>query len=726
MAAVGIGPAPHQRRWRIEGMDCAGCARTIEQALARLEGVEDIKLAYATGLLEARVGAAEHALEVEVRLDRLGYTALPLESTSAGTVSTAADADLVAPASASAGWWWRDRKLRPVLVTGGLLALAWLAGLNWPGFETPAFTLAAAVGMAPFAWTALRRARAGVPFTIETLMSVAAIGAVAIGAAAEAAVVVFLFALGELLESYAAGRARAGIAGLAALQPRTARRIDVDGRIEEVPSERLAPGEIILVRPGDRVPADGVVVEGVTSLDQSPLTGESAPVAKTVGDTVLAGSVNAEGAIQVRVERGAADNAIARIRRLVEQALASKSPTERFIDRFSRWYTPAAMAAALLVALVPPLTLGGEWSVWIYRALALLLIACPCALVLSTPAAIASGLAAGARRGLLLKGGAALETVARAGIVAFDKTGTLTLGRPVVTDVVPLRAEPGELLALAAAAERGSAHPIARAILAHAEAKDVPDRPAREAAALPGQAVHARVDGRRIWVGSPRFAAQQASLPVDIVARLSELEDEGKTAVVVLDEAGALGLIAVRDEPRPDARAALAALRRHGVVPVMLTGDNRRTGAAIGAALGVEVRAELLPDAKLAEIARLRAGRTVAMVGDGINDAPALAAADVGIAMGSGTDIALETADAALVRDRLHGVAELVVLARATLANVRQNIGVALGLKGVFLITSLAGVTSLWMAILADTGATVLVTLNALRLLRFTDDGDRL
>lgn len=721
MAAVDIGLAPHQRRWRIEGMDCAGCARTIEQALARMEGVEDIKLAYTTGLLEARVEAPEQAMEVEARLDRLGYTARPLEAT---PVEPAAEADLVRSGATSTSWW-QDRKVRPVLVTGGLLALAWLVSLSRPGFETLAFAVAAAVGTAPFAWTALRRARAGVPFTIETLMSVAAIGAVAIGAAAEAAVVVFLFAVGELLESYAAGRARAGIAGLAALQPRTARRIGADGRIEEVPSERLAPGEIILVRPGDRVPADGVVIEGATSLDQSPLTGESVPVVKAVGDTVLAGSVNAEGAIQVRVERGAADNAIARIRRLVEQALASKSPTERFIDRFSRWYTPAAMAAALLVATVPPLTLGGEWSVWIYRALALLLIACPCALVLSTPAAIASGLAAGARRGLLLKGGAALETVARTGIVAFDKTGTLTLGRPVVTDLVPLRADANELLALAAAVERVSAHPIAKAILARAEALGVPDRPASEATALAGQAVQARIDGRRVWVGSPRFAEQQVLMSTDVAARLNELEEEGKTAVVVLDEAGALGLIAVRDEPRPDARAALAELRRQGLTPVMLTGDNRRTGAAIGAALGVEVRAELLPGDKLAEIARLREGRTVAMVGDGINDAPALAAADIGIAMGSGTDVALETADAALVRDRLHGVAELVALARATLRNVRQNIGVALGLKGIFLITSLAGVTSLWMAILADTGATVLVTLNALRLLRFTYDGER-
>lgn len=718
MAAVEIGPAPHQRRWRIEGMDCAGCARTIEQALERIEGVEEIKLAYATGLLEARVGTAERAAEVETRLGRLGYTARPVEPTPTGT--SPADAGSSPPGLAPAEVW-QDRKLRPVLATGGLLALAWLVGLTRPELEATAYTVAAAVGTAPFAWTALRRARAGVPFTIETLMAVAAIGAVLIGAAAEAAVVVFLFAVGELLESYAAGRARAGIAGLAALQPRTARRIGADGAIEEVPSERLVPGDLVLIRPGDRIPADGVVVEGATSVDQSPLTGESVPVARGVGDPVLAGSVNAEGAIHVKVERGAADNAIARIRRLVEQALASKSPTERFIDRFSRWYTPGAMAAALLVAVIPPLALGADWTTWIYRALALLLIACPCALVLSTPAAIASGLAAGARRGLLLKGGAALETIARTGIVAFDKTGTLTRGRPVVTDLAPLRAaDEGELLALATAVERGSAHPIARAILARAEEARVPDRVATEAGAVPGKAVYALVDGRRIWVGSPRFATERGALPADLSLRLAELETAGKTAVVVLDEGGALGLIAVRDEPRPDAREAVQALRGLGLAPVMLTGDNRLTGEAIGAALGIEVRAELLPDGKLDEIARLKASALVAMVGDGINDAPALAAADVGIAMGGGTDVALETADAALVRDRLQGVVELVALARATLVNVRQNIGVALGLKGVFLITSLAGVTSLWMAILADTGATVLVTLNALRLLRFT------
>ena len=384
------------------------------------------------------------------------------------------------------------------------------------------------------------------------------------------------------------------------------------------------------------------------------------------------------------------------------------------------------MAAALLVIVVPPLLFGGDWWTWTYRGLALLLIACPCALVISVPAAVASGLSAGARRGLLIKGGAALEAIGAAKMVAFDKTGTLTEGKPRVTDVVPLAdgVDEARVLALAAAVEGGSSHPLTRAILAAAAERGLPTLQGSEAQAVPGKAVQATVEGRLVAVGSPRHAAEAGpGLDADAQARTEALEAEGKTCVVVLRDAEPVGLIAMRDEPREDAAAGITALRRLDVTSVMLTGDNGRTGRAIAGALGMEVRADLLPQDKLREIAALQANGPVVMVGDGINDAPALAAASVGVAMGGGTDVALETADAAIMREQVTGVAELVALSRATLSNIRQNVGVAVGLKAVFLVTTLTGVTGLWPAILADTGATVLVTLNALRLLRWRGQG---
>jgi Cd2+/Zn2+-exporting ATPase len=444
------------------------------------------------------------------------------------------------------------------------------------------------------------------------------------------------------------------------------------------------------------------------------------PISKAAGSPVYAGSINGNGVLRVRITKAAADNTIARIIHLVEEAQAAKAPTARFIDQFAAYYTPAAMVVALLVIVVPPLLLGGEWGTWIYRGLATLLIACPCALVISTPAAIASGLAAGARRGLLIKGGAALENLGRITTVAFDKTGTLTVGKPKVTDVIAIRGSEDDVLARAAAIEQGSSHPLALAIVCEARARGLEIPPAfGGASAVPGKAVTARLRDGFHSVGSPRHAVELNLLPDTLSSRTEQLEAEGKTVVVVASKGSALGLIALRDEPRPDAAAGLARLKALGLRAVMLTGDNRRTGEAIAKGLDLEVRAELLPDAKLKIITDLKADGGVAMIGDGINDAPALAAASVGVAMGGGTDVALETADVALLRDRVSGVADLVRLSRATLSNIWQNIAIALGLKAVFLVTTLLGISTLWMAILADTGATVLVTANALRLLRF-------
>jgi Cd2+/Zn2+-exporting ATPase len=699
---------------RVEGMDCGACALKIENALKRLPGVSEVSVNYGLQLLTLNLDEDRTSSRtIEDKINALGYMAV---APSAGTASVPGTSGR---GEVSDGSWWLSRKGRLVIRTGALLVAAFIISNLDPALSQWAYLVAAAAALVPFVRRAAGSAFSGTPFSIETLMSIAAVGAILIGAVEEAAVVIFLFAVGELLETVAAGRARAGIAALIDLVPRVAIR-QQDGVTAKVPVEDLQVGDIVVVRPGDRIPSDGAVIEGTSEVSEAPVTGESMPVLKEAGATVYAGSINAHGELRVRVSRTAADNTIARIIHMVEEAQASKAPTARFIDRFSAWYTPAAMLAALLIVVIPPFAFGEDLSTWVYRGLATLLIACPCALVISTPAAIASGLAAGARQGLLIKGGAALETLGKVRTVAFDKTGTLTLGQPQVTDILALEGTEDDVLAKAAAVERNSSHPLGLAITHAAEARRL-TLPASFGGgiAVPGKAFTTRLRDGFASVGSPRFAAEQCDLLADVSERIAALEGEGKTVVVVLHAKRMVGLIALRDEPREDAKAGVAALASLGVKTFMLTGDNRRTADAIADALGLNAQAELLPEAKLEAISAIKASGPVAMIGDGMNDAPALAAASVGVSMGGGADVALEAADAALLKNRVLGVAELIRLSRATLTNIWQNIGLALGLKGVFLITTLFGVTTLWMAILADTGATVLVTANALRLLRF-------
>jgi Cd2+/Zn2+-exporting ATPase len=698
-------------RYHVEGMDCPSCATKIETAVGRVSGAEDIRVNYHAQVLAFRLDeTATPRATVEETIRKLGYGVAPVEAPRVVTGEAGTEVAEAAPVRARKPWW-TGTKARLAAV-GFVVSFAVPALDHWP------YLPAALVGLVFFGRKAIAAARAGSPFSIEMLMSIATVGAILIGATSEAAVVVFLFTVGELLESVAAGRARAGIEALGALVPRTALRIE-QGTAREVQAASLVVGDLVLIRPGDRVSADGTITEGTSEIDESPVTGESVPVAKTEGAAVFAGSINASGALQVRVTTPAADNTIARIIRLVEEAQEAKAPTARFIERFSAIYTPIAVLVATLVAVVPPLLLGAEWATWIYRGLALLLVGCPCALVLSTPAAIASGLAVGTRRGLLIKGGGALETIGRIRAVAFDKTGTLTEGRPRVTDLLALSGQERTMLGLAAAVENGSSHPLGRAILERAEADGIPLRPTKDARAIPGKAVEAVITGKCVSVGSPSYAASLTSLPADAKQAVAAWEGEGKTVVVVSVDGTPTGLIAVRDELRPDAAEGIRRLHALGIQSVMLTGDNIRTGQAIARQLGLKVKAGLLPEDKLREIGALKTEAPVAMVGDGINDAPALAAASVGIAMGGGTDVALETADAALLNSRVVDVAALVALSRATLSNIHQNVTIALGLKAVFLVTTVAGITGLWPAILADTGATVLVTLNALRLLRY-------
>ncbi len=727
MARQVAAPSAERVEWTVTGMDCASCAGKIRTAIERFPGVSAVEV----GVMNERLGVTLDATKtprarVETAVKALGYRITPNGDTGAASMSdpnhgASGHVHGTAPADRDKRWY-QTGKGRLVIGTGLLLAAAWAVKLFTAGpVSYWAFVLACLIGVAPVAWRAQAALRAGIPFTIEMLMSIAAVGALFIGAAEEAALVVFLFAVGEVLEGVAADRARASIRALSGLVPKTA-ILEENGETRQVDAAALKIDQTVLIRPGDRIPADGEIIEGTSGIDESPVTGESVPNTKGPGDPVFAGSINADAALRVRVTRAAEDNTIARIIRLVEEAESARAPTERFIDRFSRVYMPTIVGVAVLVALVPPLGFGQDWGTWIYRALALLLIGCPCALVISVPASIASALSSGARRGIVMKGGAVIEAAARTTRVAFDKTGTLTAGRPQVTDLVPLAASEADMLAIAAGIEAGSSHPLAEAIRARAEAEGVKPLPATGAKAIVGKGVEAMIAGAKAWVGSPRHATESGAANDEVLAKAARLEAEGKTVVVVFRATETLGLIAMRDEARADAADAVRQLQALGISSVMLTGDNARTAAAIAGSLGMDHRAEMMPDDKVALIRDMAEHGGVMMVGDGINDAPALAAASVGVAMGSGTDVALETADAALLRNRVTDVAAMVRLARAAMTNIRQNVTLALGLKAVFLVTTIAGVTGLWIAILADTGATVLVTLNALRLLGFNPD----
>ncbi len=746
--------------WTVTGMDCGSCATKVRDAVGRLPGVSDVSVALMTERLKLTLDeTATPRARVEATIRALGYGIADRQAADGVPILRRAapaadhdhdghdhdggdhadhdhgpdrDGDETGSARRDAHShghddaadrgkaWYQGAKGRLVILTAVLLGLAWGADLLLPqGIGRWAFVLACLIGLAPVARRAAAALRFGQAFTIESLMTIAALGALFIGAEKEAALVVFLFAVGEVLEGIAANRARDGIRALANLVPKTA-QVEIAGQLREVPAEQLAIGQTVVIRPGDRVPADGDVVEGLSGVDESQVTGESVPVTKGPGDAVFAGSINSEAVLKVTVTKAAADNTIARIIRLVEEAEEARAPTERFIDRFSRWYMPAIVALAALVVVVPPLALGQPWDTWIYRGLALLLIGCPCALVISVPASIASALSTGARRGLLMKGGAVVEAAAGVTRVAFDKTGTLTHGRPVVTDLVPA---PGvteaDLLAVAGGVESGSSHPLARAILDRLAKDGVTALPSREAKALPGKGVEAIVGETRAWVAAPAHATEAGGVRADALDQVARLEEQGKTVVAVYRDHAPLGLIAMRDEARGDAAEAIRQLKALGVEGVMLTGDNTRTAAAIAGGLGLAFRAGMMPADKLVAIREIGGVGGVMMIGDGINDAPALKQASVGVAMGSGTDVALETADAAILRDRVTDVPALIRLARAAMANIRQNVTIALGLKAVFLVTSILGMTGLWIAIMADTGATVLVTLNALRLLRY-------
>ncbi len=721
--------------FKVSGLDCGSCAVKIETALGRIPGVSSVDASVTGESVTVLHGETVSMAMLANKLDALGYGVSVMTKGRDGAADAKhdhaehghdAEEDMDhhdhSHAHDDSRPWWRTPDGLLVITCVLLIGAAYLIGFISPAMEKGGMLAAMLIGVLPVARKAWRSTMQGFPFSIDTLMVVAAFGAVALDAVEEAAVVVVLFLLGELLEGIASNRARRGIRGLIALIPQTA-LVERNGVITEEQITNLKIGDIIVARPGDRISADGEIVSGISSIDDSPVTGESAPKTKKSGDRVYAGSINHDAALRIRVTVDTANSTISRITRMVGEAQDRKSPTQRFINRFSSIYTPIVFAIGLATAVVPPLFFGQEWATWIYRGLAVLLIGCPCALVISTPAAIASSIAAGARRGLLVKGGEVLEKLAKVTVVALDKTGTLTTGLPSVTDATAFGVDENTMISEAAAVETASSHPLAKAVMAIANERNITIPVATEATVVLGKGVTGTVAGKTIFVGSPKQAAEQAKLSPDQQSLIDALYGQGKTVAVVVADKTITGIIGLRDEPKADAITGMAALTRSKVKAIMLTGDNGATAAAIAATLGIEARSELLPEDKLRIVAELQdRGEVVAKVGDGINDAPALAQADIGIAMaggpGGGTDIALETGDAAILRGQVADIAGLIDLARRTMRNIHQNLTIAIGLKALFLVTTLIGITGLWPAILADTGATLLVTANALRLLR--------
>lgn len=602
---------------------------------------------------------------------------------------------------------WKE--LLPLKAVAGLAVAAMLAG-GW-------FLL-------PKAWKAIRQFRPD----INLLVVIAAIGASVIGEWVEASAVVFLFGVAEWLEGWADRRARRATEALLQLAPKIA-VVKRDGAFIEVPVDQVAVEETVATKSGMGIPLDGVVISGESAVNQAPITGESVPVDKKPGDTVFAGTINGEGSLEIRVTKAAGDTTLARIIRLVAEAQEQKAPTQRFVDVFARYYTPAVTVVALLIFLTPPLFMDGDWNVWLYRACVLLIIACPCALVISTPVSIVAGLTALARRGVLVKGGAHLETVGGLKALAVDKTGTITEGKPKVQGVELVNAQSAsDVLRIAAAIDDHSAHPLAKAVVAYAKEQNVAFNRAENYQNRSGRGAEGNLDGHSYFVGNHRFAHELGVCNEDIERRLAVIEGQGQSVVVVGHrphdgcKGEVIGIIAIGDTLRPNAKAAIAELHAAGIAQiVMLSGDNQRAADFIARQVGIdEARGDLLPDDKVAAVKALREKHgVVAMVGDGVNDAPAMATANIGIAMGAaGTDAAIETADIALMQDDLVKIAETVRLGRRTMGIIRFNITFALGLKAVFLILTLLGHASLWLAILADTGATLLVVANALRLLR--------
>ncbi|MBD2941675.1 heavy metal translocating P-type ATPase [Burkholderia pseudomallei] len=728
-APVAFAPLPGARKaaggrvrsaFRIMQMDCPTEETLIRKKLGAMSEVAALEFNLMQRMLAVEhVPGAEAGIAAAIR--SLGMTP---EQADAGASGRGA---LPAPADAPRPWW-------PLAVAG--VAAAASEAATW--LQLPVW-LAAALALAAVATCGLGTYRKGwIALTngnlnINALMSIAVTGAMAIGQWPEAAMVMVLFTVAELIEARSLDRARNAIQSLMRLAPDTVTLRQPDGTWQPVDAAQVALGAIVRVKPGERIGLDGEIVAGRSTVNQAPITGESLPVEKTEGDAVYAGTINEAGSFEYRVTAVASNTTLARIIHAVEEAQGAKAPTQRFVDSFARVYTPIVFAIALVVAIAPPLVLDGAWRDWIYRALVLLVIACPCALVISTPVTIVSGLAAAARRGILVKGGVYLEQGRRLAWLALDKTGTITRGKPVQTDFEMRAADVDAALVrgLAASLAARSDHPVSQAVAAASaaqagaggapRAKPASFADVADFEAIPGRGVRGKIDGVPYWLGNHRLVEELDCCTSALEARLDELERQGKTVVMLIDGARVLGLFAVADTVKDTSRAAVAELHALGIKTAMLTGDNPHTAQAIAQQVGIDdARGNQLPQDKLAAVEALAAGgRAVGMVGDGINDAPALARADIGFAMGAmGTDTAIETADVALMDDDLRKIPAFVRLSRATHRVLVQNIAFALAVKAVFVGLTVAGMGTMWMAVFADAGASLIVVGNGLRLLR--------
>jgi Cd2+/Zn2+-exporting ATPase len=720
--------ATRGRTYKVEGLDCADEVAALRQAVGPLVGGPD-RLSF--DVLNGRMTLADAAQAVSddtvlAAVARTGMTAARWDPSTRTSDTPERYRRTQALFTAISGLCVLAGLILHVVLSGSLDE-AWKllgshAGQPTPWPELAAYLLAILFGgrfVVVKAWHAARNLRPD----MNLLMTVAVLGAIGIGEWFEGATVAFLFALALALESWSVGRARRAITALLDLAPPTARLLRADGSEDRVAVGEIRPGERVVIAAGERVPLDGRVTAGTSAVNQAPITGESVPVEMLPGAEVFAGTINEGGTLTVEVTKLAQDTTLARIIRMVEEAHERRAPSEQWVERFARIYTPAVMLLAILVLLVPPLLAGASWEDWFYRALVLLVIACPCALVISTPVSVVAALASSARAGVLIKGGAFVELPARLRAIALDKTGTITRGEPEVVVLIPLNDHTeADLLARAGALEARSTHPLARAVLRRAAQAGIAPAPAAEVQTLKGKGLTGIFNGEPFWLGSHRYLVERGQDTPDTTQQAEALEADGKTVIVVGNSRHVCGLIAVADTLRPEARAAIHDLRRAGIGHVvMLTGDNRVTAEAIGRQVGIdEVRAELLPEDKLRAIEDLAARYgTVAMVGDGVNDAPALARASLGIAMGAiGSDAAIETADIALMTDDMGKLPWLVRQARRTLAVIRENIGFSLMVKAAFVALTFAGMASLWGAIAADMGASLLVVGNALRLLK--------
>ncbi len=697
----------HHELITIEGMDCSDCVKVIEHGVGRMEGMLAVSVNYASQKMRVEYDAHQiNQSAIEKRVRGLGYTI---------------------PATGLRSWYQENRELLFSLISGLLLLVGWggetFFGLS-PFVATGIYVVAYAFGgwdISQHAWHALRERH----FDTDLLMVMAALGAAALGEFAEGALLLFLFSFGHALEERALDRARAAIRALADLTPKTA-LVKRDGKETEMPVEQLQLEDVVIVRPGARVPVDGVVLAGQSGVDQAPVTGESVPVDKTPGDKVFAGSVNGEGALEVRVTKLAKDSTLSRVMKMVEEAQTQKSPTQQTVEKFEGVFVPAVLIVTALVIIAPPL-FGVPFKDSFLRAMTLLVAASPCALALGTPASILAGVAQAARNGVLVKGGVHLENLGRLKAIAFDKTGTITHGQPEVTDVISTNSEAmndEQLLALAAAVESRSGHPLAQAVVRAAQAKGLALPTVGDVESATGRGLLSTLNGRAVYIGNLKLMAE-ANVSISDEARweIESLQSSGKTIILVAVDKQLVGVLGLADTLRPDAAPTMKALKLIGVQEtVMLTGDNAQVAAAIAGQVGLtDFRADLMPEDKVTAIRELndRYGQT-AMVGDGVNDAPALANATVGIAMGgAGTDVALETADVALMGDDLSKLPFAVGLGRATRAIIQQNLAIALGVIALLIIVSLTGWAGIGVAILFHEGSTIVVVLNALRLLGY-------